>query len=156
MPNTPSWTDVATWIASLAAAVSAFVAAVQLRRSRLDSNYRLTVDLLRDLAERLEAVQVLDIPAVRTEITQAYSGNATLSDHGRTFMAFLHAIELLADARQHGGVDKPMVDRFLGSLVRADVFPLSFLNGLQVALKDNEAYTNTRALLIQYKETAQR
>ncbi len=95
---------------------------------------------------------LLDLPGARDRITSAYEQNRVLDDEGRTFMSFLHAIELLADAREHGGVDVAMTDRFLKSLVVAEVIPLSFLSRLQTVLGDTESYQNTRGLITKYKE----
>lgn len=137
---------------AVATSVAAAIAAFQLGWSRADANKRQTISLLQDIGLKLDAVNGLDLDVVRAGIVRSYIDRAPLSAEGATYLSFVHAIELLADARLHGGVDNSMTDRFLRGLVRNDTIPLSFLDALQKELDDEEAYSKTRSLLSQFRE----
>lgn len=136
------------WVAAFAAAASAGIAAWQLRQTRIDANRRQAIELVRDMGVRLEALHSLDLSAVQVAVQKAYSESAPLEDGGRAYLAFLHSVELLADALERGVVDRQIAGTYLDSLVRADVVPLSVLQAIQSALGDADAYSNTRRVLI--------
>jgi hypothetical protein len=96
---------------------------------------------------RLAELHAVSVSKVSDEIISAYRNGTPLSDDARTYIAFLQAVELLADVRTAGGVDVTMADKYLASVIRADIIPLSLLAEMQKSLGDNEAYANTRKLL---------
>lgn len=137
-------------VSAIAAAVSSAAAATQLYWSRIDANRRQTLSLLADLSGRLDAVNTLDVHHVRHSVLNSYRTGVPLTADGARYLAFVHAVELIADAREHGGVDNAMTDRFLKSFVHADTIPLSFLSSLQQTLGDEGAYSQTRKLFSRY------
>lgn len=144
--NPVDWVNL---IAAAGSAAAAIFAGVQIYYSRRDANRRATLDFLRQVDERLQAVWSLDTTAVQQQILASYEpSGSSVSAECTKYLALLNTLDTLALARKNGLVDSTIIAEHISTLMKRHLVSLSFLAEFRSACKDQKVYEHLGDLMV--------
>lgn len=127
---------------------AALAAAAALWLTQRDSKRRATFEHLREINQRMQALDAVDVPEVQTGLLRYFRHHSDdYPKAGRAYLSLLDALELLAFAIEKKAVDRRIATEYAHTLLLGHMAPYIFLHDFQNACGDPYVYRHLLRLV---------